>query len=100
MALPTVIVQADLEARQPASEIARWSGGTNNVADATKVAEAIAIATSRFRSAASKVFTLDSIDALTTSTITEEAKLHISWDPVDILSSAKASPPAATPQPP
>ncbi len=86
------VVKADLEARWGAGEIARWSGGTNNVANDSNVDTAIGTAWSKARSAALNVFTAASWDALTSVTLPLEAKSHIISDAIDILSAGKNRP--------
>jgi hypothetical protein len=87
MPLSPLITRADLEERLGVAEVARYERS-----NATAVNDACAFATDRFRSEASRIFTLESIDALTPATITREPRYHIISDACDILSAGSARP--------
>lgn len=86
MALAPFITESDLIDRVGLAEVARFSRGVGNVPDAGNVADAILIATDRFRVDAAKVYTLASIDALTAETVPDTVRYYVSWYAIDVLS--------------
>lgn len=87
MALANLIVKADLVARISAAEVDRFSKSNDPFVD-----QCIATATDRFRDEARRVFTVESIDALTSSSAPLIVKYHIGSDALDILSSGSKRP--------